>query len=424
MKKLGFWSLFAIVIGGQVGSGIFMLPASLAPYGIFGVFGLIIAAFGALSLAITFAMLSYQYPQTGGPHVYVKEAFGDSMAFFTGWTYWIISWVSSAAVVVAVIAYLAPVLGDHNDTTYVILEIFTLFIVTFINLKGVSSAGRFEIMISIIKFIPLVVLPLVSLSYFDFENFMISLSLEEHNNTTILAKVTLITLWGFVGLEAATTPANSVSNPKRNIPLAVTLGTLFVAVIYLINSVSIMGLIPGDKLQNSGAVYVDAIQYIFGGNWYVPVSLMSSIVCLSTLNAWILTSSQIALGLSEDGLMPKIFSRKNSNKAPYFGLLISGFGTIPLLLLTNEPTFTDQITTIIDLSVVTFLFVYLISVLSFLYIHMKKGTLLNIKNAISFFALLFCSWVIINTEVNTLLKACVFVLSALPLYVFWYKKTY
>ena len=422
MSKIGFWPLFTIVIGGQVGSGIFMLPANLAPFGFYGVLGLIIAVFGAVSLAVTFASLSFYYPKTGGPHVYVKEAFGELAAFFTGWTYWVVSWASSTAVVIAVVGYIMPILGWSSKELYITLEIIILFCITLINLRGVSSAGHFEVILSVMKFTPLLLIPIISLLYFNFDNFILDKSFQDFSISAILSRVTLIALWGFIGLEAATTPANSVINPKQNIPLAVIFGTLFVATIYLINSLGIMGIIPGETLQHSSAAYVETVQCIFGGSWYVVISIVAFIVCLSSLNAWILTGGQIVLGLSEDGLMPKIFSKKNSHDSPYIGLLISGLGIIPLLFLTNEETFTNQISLVIDFSVIAFLFVYVISVLSFLQIQKRNKVFYDIKNFIAIFAFLFCLWIIFNTEVKILLIASICVFSGLPLYVFWYRK--
>lgn len=107
---------------------------------------------------------------------------------------------------------------------------------------------------------------------------------------------------GFIGLESATTPAGAVENPSKTIPRAIVLGTLTVALIYILNSLGIMGVVPSTQLMNSHAPYVDAAQVIFGGNWHLLISLLASIVCIGTLNAWMLTSSQIAFGLAQDGL--------------------------------------------------------------------------------------------------------------------------
>ncbi len=422
MKKIGFWPLFAVVIGSQVGSGVFMLPSSLAPYGLYGIFGLMIAAFGAISLAVTFASLSALYPRTGGPHVYVKESFGDVAGFFTGWTYWVISWVSTTAVIVAAVGNLLPLLGnEHSRSLYIYIEVAILLVITSINLKGVSSAGHFEVVLSIMKFTPLVLIPLCALFYFNHSNFTVSEHLIELSYFKLLAKVSLITLWGFIGLEAATTPAEYVVQPKKNIPLAVILGTSFVAVIYLINSLGIMGAIEGSELQNSSSPYIDVTHYIFGGGWYIVVSIISSIVCLSTINSWVLTSGQIALGLAEDGFLPKFFAKRNSCEAP-LALLISGLGIVPLLFLTNEEKFSHQILLIIEFSVVAFLFVYLISVLSFIYLQLKKRLFFDVKTIIALFALLFCLWITCNSEIKVLLISFLFVVSGMPVYLFWYLK--
>ncbi len=418
MQKIGFWPLFAIVIGGQVGSGIFMLPASLAPYGIFGILGLLFAAMGALSLAITFAMLCSYHPKTGGPHTYVQIAFGNKAAFFTGWTYWLVSWISSSAVVIAAMGYFVPIIGNYPKEIYITLEIAVLAFVTLINIGGVSSAGHFEVMIAILKFTPLVIIPTVALLHFNYNNIILDPELITLQTSDLLSKVTLMTLWGFIGLESATTPANAVRNPSRTIPIAIMAGTIFVACIYMINTIGIMGLIPGGILKSSSAAYVEAAQYLFGGKWHIIISLIATIVCLSALNAWVLASGQIALGLSEDGLMPKFFAKKNKYNAPVYSLMISGIGVIPLLFLTNAPTFTEQITAIIDFSVVAFLFVYFICSISFVHIQIKKRNIKQMRNIIALFAILFCLWVLFNTDIKVILIASTFIISGIPLYIY------
>ena len=112
-RKMGFWSVFALVTGSQIGTGVFMLPSSLAPYGISSLYGWVLSSLGAIALALVFAALCAQFPKTGGPHVYVKNAFGKPPAFFTGWTYWIISWVSTTAVIVSSVGYLIWIKANY-----------------------------------------------------------------------------------------------------------------------------------------------------------------------------------------------------------------------------------------------------------------------------------------------------------------------
>lgn len=417
--KIGFWSVFSIVIGSQIGSGIFMLPASLAPYGGWSLLGWIISSGGAIALSLVFASLCSWYPQTGGPHVYVRHAFGPSMAFFTGWTYWVISWVSSTAVIVATIGYLTPFIGQQTPFTYFILEALLLIAITALNLKGVKAAGNAEFLLTILKFIPLVIMPVAALWFFNRDNFMMGEAVAAMPLSQILGSATLLTLWGFIGLETATVPAGSVENPGKTIPRALVWGTICVAFIYLINSIGIMGLIPAPMLAVSKAPYVDAAQYMFGGSWHLLISLTAGIVCIGTLNAWTLTSSQIALGLAQDRFMPPFFGAKNSNDAPVWGLILSCLGILPLLFLTMHENIAQQITAVIDFSVTAFLFVYVACTLSFFKLLRKHKQRSCYQWVFGLIALLFCGWVIYETSLRTLMVAMIFVLSGLPMYIWW-----
>jgi len=422
-RKIGFWAVIALVISSQVGSGILMLPAGLAPYGAFSIVGWLVSGAGAIALALVFGFLCSRLPFTGGPHVYVKAAFGNTAAFFTGWTYWVVSWVSTTAVIVACVGYLTPFIGSHTITIYLAIGLVLLFIVTILNLKGVKTAGNAEFLLTLLKFIPLVIMPLAALYYFNSSNFMIAPSKVELNTSQMLGQITLLTLWGFMGLETATTAAGSVENPGKTIPRAIILGTICVAILYFINSVAIMGLIPGQELMHSKAPYVDAAQRVFGGNWHLLISFIAAIVCIGTLNAWILTSGQIALGLAEDGLMPRFFGKRNKADAPVWGLILSSLGIVPLLVLTSDESLAKQVIAIIDFSVVAFLFVYIICCAGFLKLlsEQSKGVKLAYWLC-GIVAIVFCSWVIYESSLKTLTIASLFVVSGLPIYFFWYRK--
>lgn len=420
-NKIGFWSVFALVTGSQIGTAVFMLPASLAPFGEFSIVGGIISGCGAMALSLVFASLCAQFPKTGGPHVYAEKAFGKSIAFFTGWTYWIVSWVSTTAVIITAIGYMTPFIGSKSSDLYLILEILLLFSITLLNMNGIKTAGKVEILLTILKFLPLLVISFSALYFFDQSNFIVDTKVSSMTTPKILGQVTLLTLWGFIGLETATTTAGSVYNPSKTIPRAIIFGTFCVAILYLINTVGIMGLIPANDLVLSEAPYVDAVKIMFGGNWHLLISLIAAVVCVGTLNAWMLTSGQIALGLAEDGLMPSCFARKNKNESPFVGLMVSSFGILPLLIMTANQTISAQLTTIIDFSVIAFLFVYLVCSLAFLKILVtQKGKLF--QSVFALISIAFCLWVIYETPLKTLLVASLFVISGLPVYIFGYSR--
>ncbi|MDN5247651.1 MAG: amino acid permease [Wolbachia endosymbiont of Tyrophagus putrescentiae] len=413
-NKIGFLAIFALVISSQIGSGIFMLPISLAPYGIYSLTSWLISSAGAISLALVFALLCAKFPETGGPHAYVKHAFGPTAAFFTGWTYWVISWVSTTAVVVASVGYLTQLF--HSDM-HLFLEILLLATITLINLRGITTAGYVELLLTIIKIAVLLLIPAIALFYFDKSNFVVSNEVSSLTLSQILARSTLLTMWCFVGLESATAPAGSVNNPAKTIPRAIVFGTVCVAIIYFINSLTIMGLINGNDLVNSKAPYVDAIKIMLAGNWHLGISIVAFIFCIGCLNAWVLASGQVALGLAEDKLMPKFFAKKNKHGSPFWGIITSSLGTLILLMLTSSNNFAEQITSIIDFSVVSFLFVYLICSLALIKLARFYHQLL-----IGIIAAAFCCWVISETSMSILSVASLFTVSGIPMYLFWYRR--
>jgi APA family basic amino acid/polyamine antiporter len=417
-RKIGFWSVFAIVTGSQIGSGIFMLPASLAPFGAYSMAGWALSGLGAIMLALVFAKLCSQFPRTGGPHAYVNEAFGPHASFFTGWTYWVISWVSTTAVITASIGYLTPLIGDCSRLTHLGLEIALLLGITAVNFRGVKTAGNVEFFLTALKVIPLLIVPVIGLAYFNPQNFTSDIATSQLSLTQILKEVTMLTLWGFIGLESATTPAGSIENPSKTIPRAVVFGTLGVAVLYMINSLGIMGAMPGKMLMVSKAPYADTVQYLFGGKWYLLISLIAAVVCIGTLNAWMLASGQIALGLAQDGLMPERFARKNQHGAPIWSLIISCLGIIPLLFLTLNESLGQQINTIIDFSVTAFLFIYAISCLALIKLMWQQKRTKIWHWFYALVALSFCVLVIAATPLKTLMVSLMFVLSGLPIFVF------
>ncbi len=410
-KKMGFWAVTSLVAGSQIGTGIFLLPASMAVFGAAGLTSWLITATGAMLLAFVFAGLCSKIPKTGGPHTFIENAFGRVFGFFSAWTYWVISWLSTPMVVISVVSYLSPVLGDLHPISNLILEISILLFITGLNLMGVRSAGRVEFVFTVLKLLPLLLVPIAGLFYFNEAHF-VPFNPTADSTISVLNAAALLTLWGFIGVESATTPADSVENPKKTIPRAIITGTLLVAVVYIFSSIVIMGVVAPDALSQSKAPFADAAQIIFGGNWYIVISLAASIVCLGTLNAWVLTSGQIALGASLDGHLPKFFATKNARGAPKWALLISSLGMTPVLIVTLNQNLIAQVTFIIDVSVTAFLFVYVLSVLSYLKLFWNNKSCLFI----GFGALSFCGWALYSSGLTMVALAGLITLTGLPVY--------
>ncbi len=420
--KIGFWSVFELVTISQIGSGL-MLPASLAAFGHISLLGWVLSSIGAILLAVMFTQLCTRFPRTGGPHAYVQEAFGLTASYFTGWTYWVISWVSTIAIVISAVGYFTPLLGVHSHYFNLALEMVLIIGVTAFNLKGVYRAGNAKFIWIAVKMIPLLLVPIVALFFFDKTNLAV-IDTTSEDTSSILNSVMLLTFWGFIGFETATAAAGDVKDLRKTIPRALILGTLFVACVYIISSLGIMGVMPGEELMHSVAPYSDTAKILFGGKWHLLISFIACIVCITAVNAWTLASGQIALGIADDGLLPKVFAKRNKHGAPVFALLISCIGTLPLLVLTHHESLAEKVNTIIELSVTAFLFIYVISCVAYLKLLMTPKRKEPVwKWLCGLVSLGFCLWIIFSTPLITVLISSLFVLSGLPIYLLRRHKT-
>lgn len=415
-KKLKFQSVVSLVIGSQIGSGIFLLPASLSLLGPISLFGWFISGAGAILLALVFARLSRLNVKGGGPHAYIEMAFGRRAGFFAAWTYWLVSWVSSIAVIIAAVSYLAPLLGVSDPLLILCMEIGIIIAITFLNLRGVGAAGSFEIFLTLLKCAPLVLIPLAGLFFLKPAHFSPLLP-PQIDLVSSLKNATLMTFWGFVGLETAVSTSTSIENPTRTVPKAVVVGTTIVALIYMLNSIGIMGVISPEDLAKTSTPYADAASKIFGGAWYFAIALIAFIACIGTLNAWVLTSGQIAMDAAKEGLFPKSFAKTNGRGAPVFGLMVALGCTIPILVTTLTPNILQQLNGIIDLSVTAFMLIYLTSACALLKMALK-GVIYKI---IAVFAIGFCAWVLSSMSLQSFLICSLFALSGIPIY-YWQKK--
>lgn len=407
------------MIGSQVGSGAFVLPALLAPSKTIGLLGWIVSVIGAISLALVFADLSSHLPKNGGPHVYVSEAFGKVAGFFTAWVYWIISWSSSAVLLITAIGYLTIITGKLSTCSVLSLEIMALFLITYLNTLSIKFSGIVETILTIFKITPLIILPVIFFMYFDGAHFVVSAK-EAANGadiSSIIAQTTLLIFWGFIGVECATTPAESVNNPKKTLPRAIIIGTSCVALIYIMNTIAVTGVVGFDALIDAKAPYALVIDRVFSHSSDIAISIMAIIVCIGTLNAWTLTGGQIAIGAYNDGLFPKILGKTNKSGAPTTALIISALGMIPFLVFEQMDWWRNGLEKLIDLLVSVFIYVYLMSCIAYMKLltKWKHKRSEKIKSQIlAQVAAIFCIFVLSHDTVASLIVLGIFIAIGVP----------
>jgi basic amino acid/polyamine antiporter, APA family len=426
-QKLGLWMLTALVTGNMIGSGIFLLPASLAAYGSISLLSWTVTATGALLIALVFAKLANVMPLIGGPYAYCREAFGDFVGFQMAYNYWIALWVGNAAIVVALTGYLSffwPLLAK-NTLGACLFSISLVWLITFINILGVRHAGIFQLLTTILKLIPLLLIALVGTFYIH-PHFLSAFNLSGQSNLSAFSSAATLTLWSFIGLESASVPAGHVNDPNRTIPKATILGVIITTIVYILSSIAVMGVMPLTELANSTAPYADAAKIMFGPIGSTLVAIGAVISCLGALNGWILLQGQIPLAAAQDKLFPGIFLKRTANGTPVVGLVISSILISLLLLMTLKHSLVKQFTIIILLATLASLIPYFLTTMSELVIFFKypglfkKGRKLLGSVIIAILAGIYSFWVIIGSGKETVFYGTLLLLSSAPVYV-WMK---
>ena len=257
-KSLGMAACTAIVVGNMVGSGFYLSPAAVAPYGNLAILIWLIMGAGAICLGLTFAKLARLVPATGGPYAYTRLAYGDFPGFLIAWGYWISIWASLPVIAVAfagVVVDLFPAIRSRGVVVFITLA--AIWAVVLINLRGVSTAGVFAQITTYAKLVPFGAIALLGIFFIDPSHF------SEFNPSGVpllqaSAALAPLTMFAYLGLESATVPAGDVRDPERTIPRSTVLGIAIAAALYILGTVVVMGLVPRQQLVNSVAPFSDA----------------------------------------------------------------------------------------------------------------------------------------------------------------------
>jgi len=241
-RQIGLVTATALVLGNMIGSGVFLLPASLAPYGGYSLVGWAISAIGALLMAGVFYRLAGRSARAGGPYAYSREAFGDCIGFLVAWCYWISIVGANAAIAVAFASYLStyiPPIGSF-PLLGALTALAAIWTLTAVNIAGVRNAGVVQVTTTILKVLPLLVLAVFGLAHFN--PVLLAPGPQAGPPLHAINLCVAATLFAFLGVECATIPANHVRDPEKTIPRATLLGALIAALVYIACTAAVLGL--------------------------------------------------------------------------------------------------------------------------------------------------------------------------------------
>ena len=419
-RSLGLATTTSMVIGNMVGSGVFLLPASLAMYGIYSLWGWLFSTAGALLLAWVFSTLARRTPRAGGPYAYPREVFGDFAGFLIAWMYWISIAASIAAIAVAFASYLTalvPALGAHR-LAGAGAALVASWLLTGVNIWGVRAAGRVQLVTVVLKLSPLLALALFGIIYFN--PHMLASGHGGRSPLSALNSSAALTMWAFVGLECATVPADRVKDPEKTIPRATLLGTGIAAVFYILCTMAVMGVTPAAALAHSDAPFAAAAKILWGGWAGNLIALAAVISCFGALNGWILMAGQFPRAVAADDLFPRVFAREIARGTPALGLVVSSLIATFLILMNYSHGLVGMFNVIILIATFFTLVPYMLCSLA--EVLLSRGIRRHARNALlASLAFLFALWAAAGTGRNSLYWGTLVMLAGLPVYV-WQKR--
>ncbi|WP_431683812.1 amino acid permease [Kitasatospora sp. KL5] len=416
------------MVGSIIGTGVFALPSALAPYGPIALVAFVLVTLGALALAVTFGRLSERVPGSGGPYVYAREAFGEFAGFLTAWSYWITAWAGNAAIAVAWVGYVEVFVNKgHHTWGSIAIALVGLWVPAIVNLTGARTIGAFQVVTTVLKFLPLAFMATAGLLFVEPGNF----GAFNASGTSALGAVSAagaIALFSYIGLETASVAAGRVREPRRNVPRATLYGTLACAAIYLLGTLAVFGAVPHAELGASTAPFTDAMNNIAGGHWAGNLVAAAAIVSgIGALNGWTLICAEMPLAAARDGLFPEAFGKvRGRGEVPAFGI-VSATVLASALTVISYTRFTEVFTGIVLLSVLTAVIPYLVSAAAQLHRLVQHGREETNRRrfardvTVTVLALAFSYWSIQGSGYQTVYYGLFTVLIGIPVYI-WLKR--
>jgi arginine:agmatine antiporter len=421
--KMSLTQATMLVAGNMIGTGVFLLPVNLAQVGGIAIFGWVVATVGVAALGLVFAKLGQLDPQEGGPYAYARDFLGPYAGFQTNYVYWFGNWIGNIAIAVAAVGYLAELIPAISDPpASVIATAVVIWVLTFANIMGPRVIGALETWTVALALIPILGIAFFGWFWFESGTFMASWNVTGGSDMHAISRAASMALWAYMGIESAAVSAGVIENPSRNVPLATLIGLGLAAVVYVLSSTVIMGILPNHELRSSHAPFAEAARIAIGTPGAIIISVCAILKSIGSLGGWMLLVGQSAKAAADDGMFPRVFGHLNDNGVPGRGLVIVGVLMTIVLFATMSPTLADQFNHIVDLAVILVIVPYVyaaVAVVKVIHDHDQPRSMFLRYKWIAIVAVTYCLWVVLGGDPPTVVHAMVALLISVPLYPFF-----
>jgi len=422
-RKMTLSQATMLVTGNMIGTGLFLLPVNLAQVGGIAIFGWLIATAGVAALGLVFAKLGQVNPQQGGPYAYARDFLGPYAGFQTNYVYWFGNWIGNIAIAVAAVGYLADLLPSiAAPTASLLVTAAVIWLLTVANILGPRVIGALEAWTVLLAVVPILAISLLGWWWFDAATFLSGWNVTGESDAHAVSRAASMALWAYMGIESAAVSAGVIENPERNVPLATLIGLVLAAIVYVLSSTVIMGIVPNDELQTSHAPFADAARLALGPAGAIVISVCAVLKSVGSLGGWMLLVGQSAKAAADDGMFPRVFARLNGNGVPGIGLVIVAVLMTVVLFATASPTMAEQFSRIVDLAVILIIVPYVyssIAVVKVLSDRQASPATFRTYKWLALVAVVYCLWAVLGGDPETVVHALVALLASVPLYPFF-----
>jgi len=409
-RPFGVWTATALVIGGMIGAGIFVMPAQLAPFGVTGLVAWLIAIPGALLLAYVVARLAARNPDTTGVVSIVGHALGPIPGLLVGWSYWVGVCTFNAILSLTAVRYGAtfvPALTASPLATSLgaTALVWTL---TALNLGGARGAGRFQVLTTVLKLLPLVAVVLILSGLAVNEPQRFTTSARSPFEAQRLSTALTLCFSALLGFEAASLATERLRDPARNILRATLFGCALAGVFYVIICNGIIFTLPAATVAASDAPIALFVETFWGHGASLAVAAFACIASIGCLNGWTFMQGEIPLGMARAGLIPAALGRTSARDVPTTAMVISSCLASVLVMSGAIPGMTGVLTFMLQLTTAATVWLYVGACMAALAI--------GVARAAAAAGLVLSLWLLWGSGTEALLLSIVLMLSAVPLY--------
>lgn len=415
-RKIGPVLATFVVANNMIGSGFFLLPATLAKSGGVTALAWLVCTVLAMMLGGAFARLARHHPDLQSPDDYVRPSLGRDASFLATTMYWVSSWIGNNAIAVAAFGYLV-ILLPIDDSPGVRLggQIALIWLMFALNLLGPRPIARFQSMCVVLGLLPVAVILTAGWAYFDPALYRAAWNVSGQSDVAVVMHSLAPIFWAFVGLETGAMVAGVVDDPDRNVPRATLGGIAIAGVVYLVSSVLMMGIVPVAELAESGAPFALVAGKMFGA-WAIPlIAAAAALKATGTLGGWMLVTGESGARAAQRGFLPSVFGRLRGNGSAGTGLFIIATLMTLLAVVTMSPTVSGQFETLIEMVVILVVMAYAAAGLSLL-LGTPARPATRRERVLGMGALVACGLLVYSTPGKTLVGGLVIALLAWAAY--------